>query len=48
MIEVEIKYLSHPIKKKRNRKYGGENHIVALSEPKIVKIKDISKGENLS
>ena len=48
MTEDDIKYLSHKIKKKKNRRSDGENHIVAVSEPKIVKIKDVSKGENLS
>ncbi|MFA1657821.1 hypothetical protein ACDX31_27220, partial [Klebsiella quasipneumoniae] len=48
MTEADIKYLSHKIKKKKNRRSDGENHIVAVSEPKIVKIKDVSKGENLS
>ena len=47
MTEANIKYLSHKIKKK-NRRSDGENHIVAVSEPKKVKIKDVSKGENLS
>ena len=48
MIEANIKYLSHIIKKKKNRRSDGENHIVAESEPKKVKIKNVSKGENLS
>ena len=46
MTEVDIKYLSHKIKRK-NKRLDGENHIVAVSEPKKVKNKDISKGENL-
>ena len=48
MTEADIKYLSHKIKKKKNRRSNGENHIVAVLEPKKVKIKDVSKGENLS
>ena len=48
MTEANIKYLSHIIKKKRNKRSNGENHIVAVSESKKVKIKDVSKGENLS
>ena len=48
MIEDDIKYLSHTIKKKISRNTNGENHIVVVLEPKIVKIKDVSKGENLS
>ena len=48
VIEVDIKYLSHKIKKKKNRRSDGENHIVVVSEPKKVKTKDVSKGENLS
>ena len=46
--ETDIKYLNHKIKKKKNRRSDAENHIVAVSEPKKVKIKDVSKGENLS
>lgn len=48
MIEVDIKYLSQKIKRRKNRCSDGENHIVTVSKPKIVKIKDVSKGENLS
>ena len=48
MTEADIKYLSHKIKKKKNRRFDGENHLVAVSEPKKVKTKDTSKGENLS
>ena len=48
MIEADIKYLSQKIKRRKNRCSNGENHIVAVSEPKIVKIKDVSEGENLS
>ena len=48
MTEADIKYLSHKIKKKKNRRSDGENHIVAVLEPKKVKTKDVSKGENLS
>ena len=47
MTEADIKYLSHTIKKKKNRRSNGENHIMAVSEPKNVKTKDVSKGENL-
>ena len=47
MTKVDIKYLSHTIKKKINRRSNGENHILAVSESKKVKTKDISKGENL-
>ena len=46
MIEVEIKYLSHKIKRKKKRS-DGENHIVVVYKPKKVKNKDVSKGENL-
>ena len=45
MIEPNIKYLNHKIKKNKNRRSDGENHIVAVSEPKKIKT---SKGENLS
>ena len=48
MIEANIKYLSHTNKPKKNRHFDGENHIVVVSKPKIVKTKDVSKGENLS
>ena len=48
MTEAKIKYLSHIIKKKKCKRSDGENHIVAVSEPKKVKTKDVSKGENLS
>ena len=48
MTEDNIKYLSHTIKKKKNRRSDGENHIVVVSKLKKVKIKDVSKGENLS
>lgn len=47
MIESDIKYLSHKIKRKKKWS-DGENHIVAVSEPQNSKNKDISKGENLS
>lgn len=47
MNEADIEYLSHKIKKKKNRRSDGENHLVAVSEPKRVKTKDVSKGENL-
>ena len=46
MIEANIKYLSHKIKRKTKR-LDGENHIVAVFEPKKVKNKDVSEGENL-
>ena len=47
MTKDDIKYLSQKIKKKRNRIYDGENHIVVVSEPKKVNIKDVSKCKNL-
>ena len=46
MTKANIKYLSHKIKRK-NKRSDGKNHIVAVSEPKKVKNKDISKGGNL-
>ena len=46
MTEVDIKYLSHK-RKRKNKRSDGKNHIVAVSEPKKVKNKDVSKGENL-
>lgn len=33
MTEADIKYLSHLIKKKKNRRYDGENHLVVVLEP---------------
>ena len=48
MTEGDIKYLSRKIKWKKNKCSDGENHIVAVSKPKKVKIKDASNGENLS
>ena len=48
MTEADIKYLSHKIKRKKNRRSNGENNLVAVSKPKKVKTKDVSKGENLS
>lgn len=36
------------VKIKTNQGFYNENHIVALSDPKKVKRKDVSKGENLS
>ena len=36
------------LKKKKNRRSNGENHIVVVLDPKKVKTKDVSKGENLS
>ena len=48
MTKGDIKYLSHKIKWKKNKHSDGENHIVAVSEPKKVKRKDVSDGENLS
>ena len=50
MTEPDIKYLSCKIKrkeKKKKRSSDDENHYVAVSEPKKVKRKDVSKGENL-
>ena len=46
MTESDIKYLSQKIKRK-NKWSDGENHIVAVSEPKNSKNKDVSNGENL-
>ena len=46
MTKADIKYLSHKIKRK-NKRSDGKNHIVAVFEPKKVKNKDVSKGENL-
>ncbi len=48
MTEVDIKYISHIIKKKKCERSDGENHIVVVSDPKKVKTKDVSMGENLS
>ena len=48
MTEADIKYLNHKIKKRKNKRSDGENHLVVVLETKIVKINDISKGENLS
>lgn len=43
-----IKYLSHKIKrKKKNKCIGDKNHFVVVLEPKIVKIRDVSKAENI-
>lgn len=36
------------VKIKTNQESYGENHTVALSDPKKVKRKDVSEGENLS
>lgn len=47
MIEVDVNYLSLKSKKKKNKSFGCENHIVVVSKPKIVKTKDVPKGENL-
>lgn len=47
MTELDIKYLIHKRKIKRNKFYNGESQLVAMLEPKIVKIKGISKGYNL-
>ena len=35
------------MKRRKNRCSNGENHIVVVLEPKKVKPKDVSKGENL-
>jgi len=48
MTKADIKYLSHKIKKKKNRRFDGEKHIVVVSEPKKVKTKDAFEGKNLS
>ena len=47
MTKFDIKYISHTTKRKINRRSNGENHIVVVSKPKIVKTKHVSKGENL-
>lgn len=48
-MEVEdIKYLNQRNKNKKNRQFDGENHSIAVSYPKIVKINDVSNVENLS
>ena len=48
MIESDIKYLSHKIKKNRkNKRLDRENHFVVVFEPQKSKNKDVSKGENL-
>ena len=47
MTEADIKYLSQKIKLRKNRCSNNEFHIVVISEPKIGKIKDVSKGKNL-
>ena len=49
LIDWSIQYqhpLSHKIKRK-NKRLDGKNHILAVFEPKKVKNKDVSKGENL-
>lgn len=46
MMESNIKYLSHNIKRK-NKWLDGKNHFVAISKPKKSKNKDVSNGENL-
>ena len=46
MIEMDIKYLNHKIKRKKKCS-DGKNHFVAVSEPSKSKNKDASKGENL-
>ena len=46
MIESNIKYLSHKIKRK-NKRLDGKNHIVVVFDPQKSKNKDISNGENL-
>lgn len=48
MTVEDIKFLSLKKKHKNNKRFDGENHLVAVSDPKIVKIKDMSEGENLS
>lgn len=47
MIEENVKYVSLKRKKKKNKSFGGENHTVAVLEPKKVKKKDVPKGENI-
>lgn len=48
MTKEDIKYLSRKNRKDKNKRFDGENHIVAVSESKKEKIKDVPKGENLS
>lgn len=48
MTQEDIKYLSQKIKKKKKKDFNGAKHIVAISTPKIVKKKDVPKGENLT
>lgn len=48
MLVDDIMYLSDMNKNKKNKWFDGENHYVVVSKPKIVKIQDVSKGENLS
>ena len=48
MIKGDINYLNRKIKWKKNKHSDGENHIMAMSEPKKLKRKDISDGQNLS
>lgn len=48
MTKIDIKYLSHKNQKNKNKRFDDKNHIVAVSESKKEKIKDVPKGENLS
>lgn len=47
MTKEDIKFLSLKMKNKKNKRSDGENHLVAVSDPKREKEKDISDGENL-
>ena len=47
MSQEDIKFLSQQMKNKKKKWNDGENHSVAVSDPKIVKKKDVSNGENL-
>lgn len=48
MTETYIKYLSRKNQKKKNKSSYDENYVVAVSEQRKVKIKEVPKGENLS
>lgn len=47
MVVEDIKYLSQRNKNKKNKLSDGENHSITVSDPKIVKINDVSNGEKL-
>lgn len=48
MTAADVKYLSRKNQKRKNKSSDGQNHTMAMSESKIVKIKDVPNGENLS